>query len=64
MVSTIQLQSNSNTDYGVGIKVSPMTTETVLNAKTCFWMNGSADSPVEIQPVLPDTTNFTVLNHF
>ena len=60
MVSTIQLQSNSATDFGVGIKVAPMTTETVLNAKTCFWMNGTSDSPVTIQPILPDATNFTV----
>jgi hypothetical protein len=60
MVSTIQLQSNSDTDYGVGIKVAPMTTETILNGKTCFWMNGTADAPVEIQSVLPDSSNFTV----
>jgi hypothetical protein len=41
-----------------------MTTETVLNAKTCFWMNGTSDSPVEIQPILPDATNFTVYVNF
>lgn len=61
MVSTIQLQSNDPSSYGTGIKVAPMTTETVLNAKTCFWLNGTSDSPVEIQSVLPDATNFTFI---
>ena len=60
MVSTIQLAPTSSMDYGVGIKVAPMTTEDVVNQKTCFWLNGTQDSPVQVQTVLPDVSNFTV----
>lgn len=61
MVSTIQLAPTTSTTYGTGIKVAPMTDEVQTNVKTCFWMNGTKDSPVTIQSVIPDTTDFSVL---
>lgn len=61
MVSTIQLAPTKPTTYGVGIKVAPMTTETIWNGKTCFWMNGSKDDPTDLQPAIPDITEFTYL---
>ena len=60
MVSTIQLEPTSSTDYGTGVKVAPMTDETQTNVKTCFWINGTADAPITIQSVIPDTTSFAV----
>ena len=61
MVSTIQLAPTSSADYGIGIKVTPMTNEEVTNAKTCFWLNGTKDAPVTLQSVIPDTTSFDVI---
>lgn len=61
MVKTIQLAPTSRTDYGVGIKVTPMTDEHVTNAKTCFWVNGTSDAPLAIQSVLPDMTDFYLI---
>lgn len=61
MVSTIQLAPTTSTTYGTGIKVAPMTDEVQTNVKTCFWMNGTKDSPVQIQSVIPDTTDFSVI---
>lgn len=60
MVSTIQLAPSSSSDLGVGIKVAPLTTEEVTNAKTCFWLNGTAGNPVTLQSVIPDFSTFTV----
>ncbi len=60
MVNTIQLAPTSKADFGVGIKVAPMTDETVKNAKTCFWMNGTAETPVAIQSVIPTLDEFDV----
>ena len=59
MVSTIQLASTGS-DYGTGIKVAPLTDEVVTNARTCFWVNGTKQAPLEIQPAIPDTTTFSV----
>jgi hypothetical protein len=61
MVSTIQLAPTSSSDYGIGIKVAPMTDEKVTNARTCFWMNGTKDAPVTLQSVIPDTTEFSFI---
>ena len=60
MVSTIQLAPSSSSDLGVGIKVAPLTTEEVTNAKTCVWLNGTAGNPVTLQSVIPDFSTFTV----
>ena len=47
-------------DMGVSIKVAPMTTETVYNARTCFLINGSSEYQITTQAILPDLTGFTV----
>lgn len=60
-VSTIQLAPTTSSSFGTGIKISPMTTEDQFNVKTCFWMNGTQDSPLDIQSVLPDLSNFTLV---
>jgi len=64
MVSTIQLAPTSSSDYGIGIKVTPMTDEQQTNVKTCFWLNGTKDAPVTLQSVIPDTTSFEVYYSF
>lgn len=61
MVSTIQLAPTSPTDFGIGIKISPMTDEVQTNVKTCFWINGTKEEPLSIQGVIPDTREFTVI---
>ena len=61
MESTIQLESRTSTEFGVGIKVSPMTDEEQTNVKTCFWVNGTQDSPLSIQSVIPDFQDFTFI---
>jgi len=58
MVSTVQLAPTSKVDFGVGIKIAPLTDEQVTNARTCFWINGTSDAPLEIQSVIPDITDF------
>ena len=57
---TIQRASKKAAEYGMLVKVAPMSTEKVLNERGCFLVNGSADTPVSIQSILPDLTNFTV----
>jgi len=61
MVSTIQLAPTSSSDAGVAIKIAPLTDETVTNAKTCFWVNGTTLAPTSIQSVIPDTTDFSFI---
>jgi hypothetical protein len=61
MVNTVQLAPKNPSSYGSGIKVVPMTDEVQTNVKTCFWLNGTEEAPVEIQSVLPDTTGFTFI---
>jgi hypothetical protein len=41
-------------------KIVPMTTDTVTNRLTCFEVNGTVDSKVEAQSILPDPSGFTV----
>lgn len=46
--------------FGVSYKVAPETTETVINAQMCFQVNGTKDSTILPQIVIPDLTEFTV----
>lgn len=48
----------------IGIKIAPLTTEDVTNAKTCFWINGTVGNPVSLQSVIPDFSSFTVNINF
>lgn len=60
METTIQLAPTSSKDFGTGIKIAPMTDEVQTNVRTCFWINGTKENPVEIQRAIPDTSEFTV----
>jgi len=52
--------SGSPLDNGYNLLVAPMTTEEVLNVKTCFLVNGTSDAPVRPQSIFPDLTGFQV----
>ncbi len=61
MVSTVTKKS-ANDKNGTGIIVVPITTETVFNERTCFWVNGTEKDPLIIQQMLPNTSNYSVSN--
>eukprot|EP00794_Sanderia_malayensis_P004738 gene4738-5361_t len=48
-------------DLGVGgthYQISPMTSETVFNKKSCFMLNGTAEAKIAAQHTLPNVTQF------
>lgn len=55
MVKTYQLADDG---YGTSLKIAPVTTEEVENARTCLQVNGTKDDSIEIQSVLPSLLNF------
>ena len=57
---TYQFGSSKSKPFGTSYKIAPMTTETVLNKRSCFEVDGSKDAPVTAQSVLPDLSEFTV----
>lgn len=57
MVKTYQLAKEN--DYGVSIKIAPITTEEQLNSITCLQVNGTGENPITPQNVLPDLRGFT-----
>jgi len=57
MTKTVQRQDQGA--FGSHYLVAPMSNEDVMNKQTCFIVKGSEDSPVKIQSLLPDLTNFT-----
>ena len=61
METTIQLQPTSSKDFGTGIKIAPMTDEIQTNVRTCFWINGTKEDPIQIQSAIPDISFFTVI---
>ena len=62
MDSTIQRADEK--PYGVNYRMCPETTETQMNVRRCFAVNGSEAAPTAIQPVLPDLSDFEVLKYF
>lgn len=40
-------------EYGMMLKVVPMTDENVVNQINCFRVDGTEDSPVKTQSILP-----------
>ena len=58
MVQTYQ--RGDQKPYGISYKVAPLTTETVLNDRTCFEVNGTHDGEVLAQAIIPDLSEFTV----
>lgn len=59
-VQTYQLGGQGSGDYGISLKIAPMSTEKELNVQTCFRVNGSEKAPVQTQSVFPDMTGFTM----
>ena len=60
VITILKAGSGVPGDMGMSIKIAPMTTETVYNARTCFSYNGSSEYRITTQPILPDLTGFTV----
>ena len=58
MVKTFQLAHKGQ--YGASIKIAPITTETVSNEETCLQVNGTSDSKIQPQSILPDTPEMEV----
>jgi len=57
VTKTYQLRGRG--EYGVMRKIVPMTNEVVTNQLTCFEVNGTENSRVQEQSILPDPTGFT-----
>ena len=53
------LSPNFNFDYFLFfLQIVPMSDEKVFNQMNCFAVNGSQDSPIDVQPILPDLSGF------
>ncbi|KAI0238627.1 Counting factor associated protein D [Lamellibrachia satsuma] len=61
VITILKAGSGVPGDMGMSIKIAPMTTETVYNARTCFSYNGSSEYRITTQPILPDLTGFTLV---
>lgn len=61
MVKTYQLSTQG--PYGSSIKIAPVTTESDLNQDTCLQVNGTSDSKIRPQTIIPDTTGMEVNSH-
>jgi len=64
MVKTFQLAHKGQ--YGASIKLAPITTETVSNEETCLQVNGTYDSKIQPQSIIPDVSEMEVneIAHF
>lgn len=58
MVKTFQLAHKGQ--YGASIKLAPITTETVNNEETCLQVNGTRDSKIQPQSIIPNTFEMEV----
>jgi len=58
MVKTFQLAHKGQ--YGASIKLAPITTETVNNEETCLQVNGTYDSKIQPQSIIPDVSEMEV----
>ncbi|KAJ6663430.1 hypothetical protein lerEdw1_009509 [Lerista edwardsae] len=54
----VTLQLGFVEPHGVMFKLTPQTTEKVVNAETCFQVNGTKEAHVKPQSVFPDLTGF------
>ncbi|XP_071448321.1 digestive cysteine proteinase 1 [Hetaerina americana] len=59
MVKTYQLSKMG--DFGTMRKIVPITTETKVNERSCLEVNGTKESPVSPQSILPDLTGFNCI---
>lgn len=58
MVKTYQLPKQGQ--FGTSLKIAPMTTDSVTNVETCFKVDGESATPIAVQSILPNLTNFKV----
>ncbi|XP_013412168.1 digestive cysteine proteinase 2-like [Lingula anatina] len=58
---TVSIMRGDVGPYGSSFKIAYMTTDTVMNKKSCFQVNGTSDSPVKSQSILPDLTGFQLI---
>ncbi|XP_014215878.1 digestive cysteine proteinase 1 [Copidosoma floridanum] len=54
MVKTYQLSTEG--PYGSSIKIAPVTTENEINKQTCLQVNGTKETKILPQTIIPDTT--------
>ncbi|ETE71241.1 hypothetical protein L345_02953 [Ophiophagus hannah] len=54
----VTLQLGCSEPYGALFKITPATTENVVNIQKCFLLNGTKESQVKPQGVFPDMKNF------
>lgn len=59
MVKTYQLTKQG--DYGVSLKLAPVTTQNQMNKETCLQVNGSASYKIDVQGILPYVRDFQLL---
>ncbi|XP_029426968.1 digestive cysteine proteinase 2-like isoform X2 [Rhinatrema bivittatum] len=57
----ITFQHGFEKPFGVGYKITPETTETEVNVRKCFQVNGTAQSPILPQSVLPSLEGFQLV---
>ena len=56
------IQRADGKPFGVSYRLCPETTEEQMDISACFVQNGTKDIPVSTQTVLPDLSNFEVIN--
>ncbi|KAG8143185.1 hypothetical protein E2320_000454, partial [Naja naja] len=49
--------------FGANFKVTPETTETEVNIKECFQINGTSENPITPQSVFPNIKDFQPVQH-
>lgn len=59
MVKTYQF--NHQYEYGTSLKFAPISTNEFMNRETCLQVNGTKDYSIEVQALLPDARNFTLI---
>lgn len=59
MVKTYQLTSQYQ--FGTSLKFAPVSTNDFKNRETCLQVNGTSDNRVEVQAILPDARNFSLI---
>lgn len=59
MVKTYQLSRDF--DHGTALKIAPITNEKVENEMTCLQVNGTTNNDVQIQSILPNVKNFSLV---
>lgn len=59
MVKTYQLSGTYQ--YGTSLKFAPVSTDQYMNRDTCLQVNGTSDYHIQVQSILPDVKNFSLV---